>query len=54
MVSIEKARKILWSEYDKYTDKQIEDLVLNYTILTSKIIDDIWENESEDNKLKNN
>jgi len=48
IITVEEARKKLWPEYDQYTDKQIEDLILNYTTLVSPIVEEVWEEHKKE------
>lgn len=50
VISVKEALEILWSDYKNYPEKKIEELILNYTILVSKIVDDLYNNSSNHEK----
>lgn len=42
IISVDEALEILGDEYKKYPKKKIEELIINYTILISKIVNSLY------------
>ena len=52
IISVDEALEILGDEYKDYSKKEIEELIRNYTILISKIIDSLYLKYLKDGKNK--
>jgi len=51
VVSLDEALKILGDEYKKYSEKEIKELILKYTLLVSKIVENLY-SKSDNNGQK--
>lgn len=42
IISVDEALEILGDDYKKHSKKKMEELIINYTILISKIVDSLY------------